>query len=207
MFLVYNYFKRFERGLMKKALLLVSILFVSVFSTACINNFAVQELNSKAKVYLEEGDYNLAIERLKSSIDLDDSIFETHYNLAVAYTQAEDYLNAIEEFKVAAKLNSEVPDVFYSLAIAQENLAHDLIRGTIRISENNELYKPQLENQDEDSFVADEKVVSYADNLKDEAVANYKLYLDKAPDSSDAQEVNQRIKTLMNNDSESVMAE
>ena len=89
---------------MKKALILVSVLFISVVSTACINKFAVQELNNKAKSYIEQGDYQNAIERLKSSVDLDESVFETHYNLAVAYTQAEDYANAIESFKKAIEL-------------------------------------------------------------------------------------------------------
>ena len=40
--------------IMKKALLLVSILFVSIVTTACINNLAVQELNTKAKAYLDD---------------------------------------------------------------------------------------------------------------------------------------------------------
>ena len=79
--------------------MIASILFVAIASTACINNLAVQDLNNKAKVYMEKGDYNSAIERLKSSIDLDSSIFETHYNLAIAYTKAEDYINATEEYK------------------------------------------------------------------------------------------------------------
>ena len=80
---------------MKKVVLIASILFVAVASTACINNLAVQDLNNKAKVYADKGDYTQAIERLKSSIDLEPSIFETHYNLAVVYTQAEDYVNAV----------------------------------------------------------------------------------------------------------------
>ena len=62
---------------MKKAFLLAVILFISVVSTACINNFAVQELNNKAKDFMDKGDYASAIERLKSSVDLDGSIFET----------------------------------------------------------------------------------------------------------------------------------
>ena len=84
---------------MKKVLLIVSILTVAVISTACINNFAVQDLNNKAQTYMQKGDYTQAIERLKSSIDLDPTIFETHYNLAVAYTQSEDYINAVEEYR------------------------------------------------------------------------------------------------------------
>ena len=61
-----------------------------------INNLAVQDLNNKAKSFMEQGDYNQAIERLKSSLDLDSSIFETHYNLAVAYTQNQDYVNRVD---------------------------------------------------------------------------------------------------------------
>ena len=80
---------------MKKTLLLLSILFIAVISTACINNFAVQELNNKAKAYLDNGDYLSAINRLESSIDLDNTIFETHYNLAVAYTMAENFEKAV----------------------------------------------------------------------------------------------------------------
>ena len=78
---------------MKKALFLVGILLLSVVTTACINN--------KAQSYMESGNYKEAIERLKSSIDLDGAIFETHYNLAVAYTQVEDYANATDEFQKA----------------------------------------------------------------------------------------------------------
>ena len=95
---------------MKKALLLVSVLFISVITTACINNLAVQELNNKAQAFMDAGDYSSAIERLKSSIDLDSSIFETHYNLAVAYTKAEDYSNAIKVYNDAIKLNPEFAD-------------------------------------------------------------------------------------------------
>ena len=61
---------------MKKALLLVSILFISVVTTACINNLAVQELNNKAAAFMEQGNYTEAIERLKSSIDLDSSLYK-----------------------------------------------------------------------------------------------------------------------------------
>lgn len=183
---------------MKKALLLVSILFVSVISTACINNFAVQELNSKAKVYLEKGEYNEAIERLKSSIDLDDTIFETHYNLAVAYTQAEDYANAIESYKKAIELDSSVADSYYSLAVAEGNLAVDLQSGTVRIDEDGNIYIVKAEDleDEEESYKPLEAALNMINDLKRDAVNNYNIYLEKAPDSSDVEDVKQKIKEL-----------
>lgn len=182
---------------MKKALLLASILFVSVMSTACINNFAVQELNSKAKVYMEEGDYKSAIERLKSSIDLDSTIFETHYNLAVAYTQAEDYANAIEAFKSAIKLNPDMPDSYYSLAVAEENLTVDLKRGAVRLDENGHIYSPNSEILlNEEKYEPDDAALQMIKSVKEDALKNYQTYLEKAPQSSDAEEVKKKIETL-----------
>lgn len=183
---------------MRKALLLVSILFVSVISTACINNFAVQELNSKAKVYLEKGEYNEAIERLKSSIDLDDTIFETHYNLAVAYTQAEDYANAIESYKKAIELDASVADSYYSLAVAEGNLAVDLQSGTVRLDEDGNIYTSKaddLENEEEE-YKPSEAALNMINDLKLDAVNNYNVYLEKAPNSPDVEEVKQKIKEL-----------
>lgn len=183
---------------MKKALLLASILFVSVISTACINNFAVQELNSKAKVYMEEGDYKAAIERLKSSIDLDDTIFETHYNLAVAYTQDEDYANAIEAYKDAIELNPDMPDSYYSLAVAQENLTVDLKSGAVRLNEDGEIFTPDTDDlvDEEEIYEPDEAVLKMIDNLRGDALKNYQSYLEKAPQSADAEEVKQKIEAL-----------
>lgn len=181
---------------MKKALLLASILFVSVMSTACINNFAVQELNSKAKIYMEEGDYNAAIERLKSSIDLDDTIFETHYNLAVAYTQAEDYANAIESYKEAIELDPDMPDSYYSLAVAEENLTVDLKNGAVRLNDDGDIYTPEIEDTEEEVYVPDEKVLEKINSLREDALKNYQTYLEKAPQSADAEEVKQKIEAL-----------
>ncbi len=181
---------------MKKALLLASILFVSVMSTACINNFAVQELNSKAKIYMEEGDYNAAIERLKSSIDLDDTIFETHYNLAVAYTQAEEYANAIEAYKDAINLNPDMPDSYYSLAVAEENLTVDLKSGAVRLNEEGAIYAPDDLADEEAKYEPDEAVLTMITSLKSDALKNYQTYLEKAPQSADAEEVKQKIEAL-----------
>ena len=183
---------------MTKALLLLSILVLSVVSTACINNLAVQELNTKAKQYMEQGDYQSAIARLKSSIDLDDTIFETHYNLAVAYTEAEDYMNAIESYRNAIAINADMADVYYSLAVAQSNLALDLIKGSVRLDEEGNMYVPTKEQLDSETneYKADTKVMEIVNQLNAQAVENFNTYLTKAPNSQDYEEVSNKIKEL-----------
>lgn len=188
---------------MKKAFLLVLVLFVSVISTACINNLAVQELNNKAKSYLESGDYENAISRLKSSIDLDNTIFETHYNLGIAYTQAEKYPEAVETLKNALKLRPDFTDAYYSIAVAQENFAKGIIDGTIDVkgvavkaddkrdsvndSEEEASSKPKEISQE-----SKDKVVE----LFNDAITSYTTYLEKGKDIEDKEDVQQKIDYL-----------
>ena len=70
--------------------------------------------------YLQKGDIDNAIARFKSSVDLDENIFESRYNLGVAYIQKEDYKDAIPEFEAAVKLNPNSKDALYSYAVALE---------------------------------------------------------------------------------------
>ena len=183
---------------MKKALLLVSVLFISVVSTACINKFAVQELNNKAKSYIEQGDYQNAIERLKSSADLDETVFETHYNLAVAYTQAEDYQNAITSYKKAIELKPDFADAYYSLAVAQEDCAADLAKGKLKINEDLVMVKVSDEDLLKmDKLSYNEPTKSTIAALMADSVKNYNLYLEKGQNITDKDEVSEKIKSLI----------
>lgn len=182
---------------MKKVLLIASILFVAVASTACINNLAVQDLNNKAQAYMEKGDYTQAIERLKSSIDLDPSIFETHYNLAVAYTKADDYINAVEEYKKAIAIKPDMPDAYYSLATAENNLAVDMEQGKSRINEDGSLYTPKAEDIDFDKeYKLTDNEKQFVKELYDSAVQNYEKYLELSPNAQDKEAVEAQIKTI-----------
>lgn len=183
---------------MKKAFLLASILFISVISTACINNFAVQELNNKAKDFMDKGDYVSAIERLKSSIDLDGTVFETQYNLAVAYTKAEDYSNAIKTYNDAIKLNPNFPDAYYSLAVCEENLAKDIIAGEVKVNDDDSVTRAE-ESDEED--ISDKKELSENDKkmlttLLNNAISDYMIYQDKNPTSDDKTYVENKVKEL-----------
>ena len=62
---------------MKKFITLAFILITSLFCTACINNLAIQELNQIGKEYLDKGDYDNAVARFQSSVDLDENVFES----------------------------------------------------------------------------------------------------------------------------------
>ena len=189
---------------MKKALFLVCILSVSVITTACINNLAVQELNNKAAVYMEKGNYSEAIERLKSSIDLDDSLFESHYNLATAYTKNEDYLNAIPEYQKTIELKPDFADVYYSLAVTQEDLITELQRGRMTVTDADTIEKIDDENDiaqegetiQDKAFTPNFKTKQYINTLNSEAIKNYETYLVKNPQASDKAEVEARIKDL-----------
>lgn len=182
---------------MKKAFLLATILFISVISTACINNFAVQELNNKAQDFMEKGDYASAIERLKSSVDLDGSIFETQYNLAVAYTKAEDYANAIKTYNDAIKLNPDFPDAYYSLAVCEENLAKDIIAGNVKVNDDDSIEKVELsDDEDIKEIKLSENSLKMLTTLLNNSISDYQIYLDKDSSIDDRKYVEDKIKEL-----------
>ena len=190
---------------MKKVILIASVLFVAVISTACINNLAVQDLNNKAKVYADKGDYTQAIERLKSSIDLDPSIFETHYNLAVVYTRAEDYVNAVDEYKKVISMKPNMADSYYSLATAQNNLAVDMKQGKVRLNVDGSLVS-QKEDIFEDKIKLTDNEEDYIEDLYEESLENYKKYLELSPNASDKADVEaqvEKIENILNPESES----
>ena len=183
---------------MRKLIFLVSILTLSVFTTACINNLAVQELNNKAAEYMKKGDYENAISRLKSSADLDSSIFETQYNLAIAYTENSEYENAIKTFEKALELRPESKDTYYSMAVMYENYAKDVYSGETKaqmesLNENDDSdtkvifengYKPAAEDL--------EKVKSYYQN----SINCYNKYIELSKNATDEAEVSAHIEDL-----------
>ncbi len=183
---------------MRKVLLIASILFVAVASTACINNLAVQDLNNKAKIYADKGDYVQAIERLKSSIDLDPSVFETHYNLAVVYTKAEDYINAIEEYKKVIEMKPDNADSYYSLAVAENNLAVDIEQLKVRMNIDDTLFTPNQSGETTIELTDEltEKEKNLVKELYDSAIANYQKYLELNPNADDKQEVETNIQKI-----------
>lgn len=189
---------------MKKVVLLITILFVSVISTACINNLAVQELNNKAKEYMANGETEKAICRLRSSIDLDTSIFETHYNLGVALFENKEYSEAQASLENAIRLKPDFADAYYSLAMAFENQADEIINK----SKNKDKAKDNsdADSQEDLQAAADRKAqqqLTEAEKTKivelyNSAVDNYNKYLVKQPDAQDKDKITAQIDFLNN---------
>jgi tetratricopeptide (TPR) repeat protein len=164
---------------MKKALLIASVLFIAVISTACINNIAVQELNNKAAEYMQKGDYEAAVNRLQASIDLDSTMYETYYNLGIAATNAKKYDVAIEALENGLKIKPDFTNFYYSLAVAQAEYADDL-----------DDLSDDLKNED---LKKNEAKIA---ELKNSALANAQKYLETSPQAEDREEIEELIEDL-----------
>ena len=185
---------------MKKAIFILSVLTLSIFTTACINNLAVQELNNKAMEYMKKGDYENAISRLKSSVDLDGTIFESQYNLAVAYTENEDYEEAALAFEKAEELNPKSPNLYYSKAIMYENYAKDLYAGNTK--KQKELLEESKDESVDESDLEDSEYKPSESELEDvkkyyaESVDAYSKYMELSSDSESVSEVRNKISEI-----------
>lgn len=174
-----------EVEIMKKAIFIVTILFVAVISTACLNNMAVQELNNAAKSYMDKGDYAAAIDRLESSLELDKTVYETHYNLGVAYIDDRQYEKAIDSLNNAIKLNSKYANTYYTLAIAQEKYADSLVG---QEEQEDEMTMGTDGYKNISSTVKEQMIEGYLSSI-----ANYKKYIDMVNSASKTEEVTAHI--------------
>lgn len=179
---------------MKKALMIVSVLFVAVITTACINNIAVQELNNKAAEYMQKGDYESAMNRLQASLDLDSTMYETYYNLGVAAINAKKYEKAIEALEGGIKIKPDHADFYYSLGIAQSSLADEM-------SENKDAFDSEGERNAEivnttaQNKISEEDIIKIKD-LKKQAATNLTKYLELNPNGEDKDTVEELIKEI-----------
>lgn len=176
---------------MQKTLLIMGILVVTLFSTACVNKFAVQELNNNAKTLAAEGRLDDAIARLESSIDLDENVYETHYNLAVVYIQSKKYDEAIKSLEKVIGLNPDFADAYYSMAVAYEDKAIDIIDGNNDDKDSD----VQTEHESAKKDLTDAEKSQICDYITT-SIDNYNKYLSKNSNASDKDKVNEKIEDL-----------
>ena len=179
---------------MKKALMIASVLFIAVVSTACINNMAVQELNNKAAEYMQKGDYESAMNRLQASLDFDSTMYETYYNLGVAAINANKYEKAIEALEGGIKIKPDYADFYYSLGLAQTSLADEILENSEKeLSEGEK--NAEIVNTEPKKELSDEDKAKVAD-LKKQAAENLTKYLEMNPNGEDKQTVEELIKEI-----------
>lgn len=181
---------------MRKLTLFLAILFVSVLCSACINNIAIQELNNKAQEFMQKGDFQSAISRLESSVDLDGTVFETRYNLGVAYISAQEFKKAQEQLNEAIKIKPDFADSYYSLAVAQESDALKILEDDEDDETNVEV--EVVEDDDEFSNLKNisEQDAKYLVEMLGNAINSYKKYLELKPDTNEKGEVETQISYL-----------
>lgn len=175
---------------MKKTLLITLIMAVTLISTACVNKFAVQELNNNAQKMLAAGDAEGAISRLESSIDLDDTLYETHYNLAVAYLEVKKFDKAENALKKVFELNSDFADAYHSMGVVNEEKAYQIING-----ENSDENDINNENANNKKVLTDEQKQDISKYFTT-AIDYYNQYLSKKTNAEDSAKVNEKIELL-----------
>jgi len=182
---------------MKKALLIASVLFITVISTACINNIAVQELNNKANELMQKGDYEAAMNRLEASLDLDASMYETYYNFGIVATKAKKYDRAIEVLEKGIKVKPDYADFYYSLGIAQISYAEELLE--------EEVYNEQEEKTEIRKITDEDK--AKAELLNKSAAENLTKYLELNPTAEDRATIESQIKTCLGEEDKEIVKE
>lgn len=145
---------------------------------------------------MDKGDYENAISRLEASVDLDDTIFETQYNLAVAYTYANKYKQAISAFDKAINLKPTMAETYYSLGVAQENYAIDLIKGEVKLDEDNleENEEASIDNEAAEELSKEE--IAAIKELYNQAIQSYEKYLEKSNNAKDKENVEAKISNI-----------
>ena len=169
--------------------MIASILLIAVISTACINNIAVQELNNKANEYMQKGDYESAMNRLQASLDLDDTLFQTHYNLGVAAIKAQKFDKAIEALENGIKINPDYNDFYYSLGVAQISYADELMEAP----KDDDVAEEDVAKVDILVKVSPENKAA-AVELKTKAIDNLNKYLEKVQNVDDKETILEMIK-------------
>ncbi len=183
---------------MKKLTLFLAILFVSVLCSACINNIAIEELNNKAQEYMQKGDFQSAICRLESSVDLDGTVFETRYNLGVAYISAQDFKKAQEQLSEAIKIKPDYADSYYSLAVAQESDALQILEDETSNDSDIQVEVVSDDNSDEFSDLKNINVQEASELVEklNKAIASYNKYLELKPQTNDKDDILSQINYL-----------
>ncbi|MCQ2957880.1 MAG: tetratricopeptide repeat protein [Candidatus Gastranaerophilales bacterium] len=171
-----------------KKLFILSILCTMLFLSGCVKNLSnidIQKLNQKATEYMEQGEYDKAIARLESSLDLNGDFPATYYNLGVAYYQTNNYEEAAKALNQAIEKQSDMADAYYSRAVVYEDWAYSILEGE---DTDNAKDKKQPTNEDKATSL------KYLENAK----KDFEKYLELKPNAQDKSDVEEKIVQIDN---------
>lgn len=156
-----------------------------------LSNLDIQKLNGKAQVYMEQGDYDKAIARLESVIDLNDTLYQPYYNLGIAYNEKKDYEKSIEAFDKAIKLKPDFSDAYYARSVSYESAAFEIING--EDADDKDEQEVEVDNKQQELTIEQKALVSeYLEKSK----ADLNKYIEILKTPNDAPEVKERILQL-----------
>ena len=81
-----------------------------------------KELIKKARIEIEKGEYDIAIEDCKRSMDLDIKLVEAYVCTGIAYYEKKKYQMAIDSYKEAVELDNNNVESLHSIGLAYEHL-------------------------------------------------------------------------------------
>lgn len=172
---------------MKKFLLMTFVGMMFLLS-GCVNNLSnldIQKLNQKASEYMEAGEYEKAIARLESILDLNPNFPQTYFNLGVAYYQINDYEKALASLNIAIEKENDLADAYYSRAVVYEDWAYSILEGEDAQDGTN---GNNVNKEDK------EKSMEYLKNAK----ADFEKYLELNKNAQDADDVHEKIIQIEN---------
>jgi tetratricopeptide (TPR) repeat protein len=104
---------------MKKTILLIVVLFVTLFSYASENQLVIDKAN---KAYTE-GLFTQAVELYKQVLTSGNESWELFYNLGNSYYKLNDFASAILYYEKAKKLNPGNEDINFNIKVTNNKIA------------------------------------------------------------------------------------
>jgi tetratricopeptide (TPR) repeat protein len=130
------------------------------------------EAYQQAKVNIESGHIDLAIEQLKRAVKREANDYEAWFLLGVAYTRGQQFHQAMESFRRVVEINPRLAEPHYNLAVIYNELGD--YRAAINELERSLIKKPG-------DVVAEENLADLYVKL---ALENYRSALNRVPNQA-----------------------
>ena len=192
--------------MMFKKISFLSLCFLCIiFLTGCMSKVDINTLNEKAAGYMQNGEYDKAIERLNSINDLDPRYPSTYYNLGIAYYKKGEYIKSLENLQKAISIDKNLKDAYYSSAVVYEEIGAAIQSSEGGEDDNAEKNEKTEELRCYENFLSENKPAAAAleGDKKSEtavcygyAISNYEKYISLSKDEKENSKIKDQIAFL-----------